>query len=678
MFGYLRKFLGLIKVTETPTRIRIEGLPQLQVSKEVTKRFETSRVLKMVVASSSTHWEIPKFFAVDLLYIAQELRDTVKSHAVASACAKMATLLESETWLKTTKAATSDILNLDALRRLKFQPKPHQAEFFARYNEVVPKYQLRGLLLAAPPGTGKTYTAIALCECAGAERVIVVCPKNALYRVWQAGVREQFRYTGPAGGPDDPVWIAADGGVPGPGVRYLVFHYENIELAVELAKAFPAGAYGLVVDECHNFSNHKSLRSVLLLQLNRLLQPIACVPMSGTPVTALGTDIITTLYLIDPFFTDEAMECYRAIYTANAKRATEILNHRMGIITYKVPKVEVVDIIPIVQKIKIQVPDPKRFHMDTLKLEMQQYVEARVRHYRAIMRDVVAQYERCLIVHQQSLRTETEKRAFATYHSYVTQIRREYDPATMVNMANFCRRYEETAIMPSLKDPVERRAFDKNRSVVKYMALTVQGEALANVLGKRRTECTMELVKRADLTGIIDNSRKKTLIFASYIEVLETAVGRLEQHGYSCARVYGKHTPQLAQTVSAFEKDPALNPLAATFQSLSTAVPLIMANTTIMCNQPFRDHEWDQTVSRTTRIGQDTQTYVFELQLDTGAIPNISTRTDDILEWSRAQIAAIMGTDPSNQVTAAAVVDHFAHNEHETAHKKLKKMLKIA
>jgi L-ribulokinase len=44
----------------------------------------------------------------------------------------------------------------------------------------------------------------------------------------------------------------------------------------------------------------------------------------------------------------------------------------------------------------------------------------------------------------------------------------------------------------------------------------------------------------------------------------------------------------LPNIVSKIEKDPKANPLIATFKSLSTAVPLIMLDTCVMLNVPYR------------------------------------------------------------------------------------------
>jgi hypothetical protein len=86
-----------------------------------------------------------------------------------------------------------------------------------------------------------------------------------------------------------------------------------------------------------------------------------------------------------------------------------------------------------------------------------------------------------------------------------------------------------------------------------------------------------------------------------------------------------------------------LNPLLATYASLSTGVRLTIADTMILLNSPFRAYILEQAISRIYRLGQDSQTYVYQCILDTGEVPNISTRSADILAWSTEQVEAIMG-----------------------------------
>jgi hypothetical protein len=206
----------------------------------------------------------------------------------------------------------------------------------------------------------------------------------------------------------------------------------------------------------------------------------------------------------------------------------------------------------------------------------------------------------------------------------------------------FCTGYEKKHILPYLLNGADKAAFKEAKSVVKYYKLKVRGECLGRILGRRRIEAHVAMTPHLDYDTIINSTEKKTIFFSSFTEVIEAAEQRLRALKYHPLSVYGKTTGQLSSIVREFDVNPIANPLLATYASLSTAVPLIMADTLIMINPPYRDYILQQTVSRINRLGATTQTYCYTCILDTGDVPNISSRTVDILKWSQNQIEQIL------------------------------------
>ena len=203
--------------------------------------------------------------------------------------------------------------------------------------------------------------------------------------------------------------------------------------------------------------------------------------------------------------------------------------------------------------------------------------------------------------------------------------------------------FEKTYIIPNLPTKELRDTFKDVKSVVKYAGLKIRGECLGRVLGRARIDAHISICQHIEYKDIIDSTEKKTLIFTTWQEVVEETMKHLQKEGYNVLAVYGDQTKNLASIVSRFETDKAANPLIATYASLSTAVPLIMADTMIIINPPFRDYVMRQTVARIARKGATTQTRIFNIILDTGDLPNISSRNVDIMQWSREQVNFFLG-----------------------------------
>ena len=161
------------------------------------------------------------------------------------------------------------------------------------------------------------------------------------------------------------------------------------------------------------------------------------------------------------------------------------------------------------------------------------------------------------------------------------------------------------------------------------------------------------MVPYARLLDIIEDSASKTLIFTSFTEVVEETEEFLRSQKVPCLMVYGKTNHNLKAIVNEFASDDKIPALAATLQSLSTAVPMIMASSVVFMNNPFRIHEREQAIARADRIGQQHQVRVYDIVLDTDGEPNVSTRSTEIMEWSKQQVDILMGKTGLESATEA-------------------------
>lgn len=234
--------------------------------------------------------------------------------------------------------------------------------------------------------------------------------------------------------------------------------------------------------------------------------------------------------------------------------------------------------------------------------------------------------------------------------------------------------------MPSLNSK-DKAIFKDVKSVYKYVALKIQGEALGKILGQERTACNLSIVEHIDngriysekggyngedwtLEDIFASAKSKTVMFTDFIEVLKYTDEMLKKRGYHPEAVYGDTNKDLVNIIARAEKDPEVDPIVATYKSLSTAVPLIFASACVLLNVPYRDYIYQQTVARVDRLGQTKPVSVFMYQLDTGDVPNISTRSHEIMAWSKAMVDELLGikTDDSSEEIENEFLSSFSKN----------------
>lgn len=669
MFASLRRLLGLIEVRETGDMITLSGLPGDTVQKSIYDIWENHKIAQNVFTHlGKSEVTFNKFFAPDVLYIFQRIiGEKRKGHNIRALKKVVAMMLE-HTWLKTTTQQHPRILNYNAFSELNITFMPHQMGFFEVYNEMVPKWNLRGYLLGADPGTGKTLMCVGLSLALGADVVVFVCPKNAVERVWADTLRDRFKK-------QPKFWTSMDGTEPTRDAKYYICHFAALEKLLAFMKTRQRGRLPFIaLDESHGLNEYDSARTQFFIELCKTMNAQHVIWSSGTPIKAIGREATPLFSTIDPYFDHDAQQRFQAIYGKAARRANDILSARMGKVHYHVSKGDVLNNVVHTHTVRVVLKNGRDYTLDALKVEMGKFVKDRVEYYRKNMRSYERAYNDILDQFEKTLNSKEEWQDFKTYKSYIKEIRKGFDPVAMRDMSAFCNHYEKKIIMPTLTKE-QRDAFKDIRSIIKYYMLKVQGEALGRVLGAKRAQCHVDMVTQGEwfitvqgkwmkitLQQLIDQALKKTIIFSSYVEVVTAAEEMLKREGYKPALATGAVSNELAAIVGRFDKDEDLNPMCATFATLSTAVPLVMANSTIMVNVPFRSYEYQQAVARTDRHGQDEEVYIWNVKLDTGDVPNISTRSHDIMAWSKQQVAEILG-GPGAKPTSQAALESFFEND---------------
>lgn len=666
--SWINVLLKNIKVTDLGDNFEVQGLRSWVLFREIGLVFGTTRIQNgMFHSVKSTSFMFSRFFIYDFYEVVKVLSENGGRLLRSEYIEKLLTSLEELPEIKRTKKDFRSILDRSVLKNYKYEPLPHQEDFFKEYSQNKQRYELDGYILASVPGSGKTLTSLMLMDMLGKDITVVFSPNNALNEVWGATISE-IRGIDP-----DKVYI-----YPNPLTRYdyeyYVFSHENTKFALEHAPKIRKNnlnaSLGIIVDECHRFTELIADQTNNLITICKLLRSNDILFMSGTPFKALGREIIPFLMATDRLFTKKVMEGFKKIAAASNQVARQILAARIGRTLFRVDKADVIKNKVLKFTVKIQCPDGQRYTLPAIKEKMQRYIEERSEYYNENAHKLVAEYRRIVALFESRNITAKNRKEFEQYKRDAERIRNTRDLMSVIEEMKSTNRYERLVILPTLS-PADKVIFKNVKSVYKYLQLKIRGEALGNVLAGERLACNVSIMNNINngtiysddpemngkdwtLQDLFAMSKTKVVMFSDYIEVLKASESVLKEEGLSPALVYGETNKDFSNIIERFEKDPNVNPIVATYKSLSTAVPLVMADTCVLLNTPFRDYIYQQTTARIDRLGQKQTVLIYTYQLDTGDVPNVSTRSNDIMEWSRKMVEELLGISTDEELEGAA------------------------
>lgn len=634
-------FSGMFElgIEETDETITIKNINGQALAKFIQTFWKTTTIDKFMFKSIKGgrlgKIEFYKFFTLDVVYILEQLATKRNGRVPSRTLHQMAQLLKERTWFKDTQVEPKvGRLDFSLLKDFRFKPKEYQQLWLEYYNRTPTQYHLNGGLLAAAPGAGKSLSSLMTAHLAKADKVIIVCPKVAIERVWEAEINLHFLKP-------PKFWSSKMKTEPDEDTKYFIYHYEALDFALDHFKK-SKGKVVCILDESHNLNDINSQRTSKWLELIKLTNSHDIIHASGTPLKALGSEAIPLLRAIDPMFTHQVEERYKKIFGASGKRGLDILRNRLGLISFTVKKEELGLAPPEINVLPIKIPNGNDFTLTSVRKAMKDYIVERMKYYQAREKEDLAFYTRCLEIHEQQLKTAKEKQDYQLYRTYVSRIQRTGQYSEVPEEIKYCKQYEFNVISKSLSQ-ADVKPFRAVCAVIKYLPLKIQGEVLGNVVGKMRIQAHVAMCKYIPFFDIAESTKKKTVVFTSFVDVLQSAFDACKEQGLAPTLVYGKTTSNIAAIVQKFGEDKRINPLIATYDSLSTAVPLVMADTMIMVNAPFRSYIQDQAISRIHRLRQDSQTRVYQCYLDTGNESNISSRSLDIMTWSQQQVEEMTG-----------------------------------
>lgn len=678
--SFFNTLLGNLQVEETPQFIRVSGIRPALLIEAIQGVWKSSKVSNNIIKAGSTEFAFHKFLLPDMVYVLETIAKEKYLRVSRRLVIELIEKLKTETWLKSVYVEKHDnIVDFTQLSKFTVQPLPHQRQYMEFYNDVVPKYKLKGHLLSAGVGVGKTLNSLFLMECLKCDTIVCIVPKNSLENVWAKTLSECFK---------NPVsfWVSSRMKPLDKGYRYYVTHYENLGNMVEFFKGEGSklGKVGIILDELHFLNEIKSIRTQKYLELvgPTCLNSQNILAMSGTPIKAMATELIPTLRALDPMFVGKAEEIFLNVFGKSTLRALDIISHRLGFMSYRVDKADVVPLDITRWTIQVPLKNGNEYTLDTVRSKMRDYVRERMGYYRkneALYHDHyfagIALYEKWLFTSG----SNTEKAQYQTYQDYIKTIRKGFDAKMMKVESVYCNAFEKNNILPHLEGDFKKN-FKKAKSVYKYVELTILGEALGLVLAKIREQCNIDIALGIEnavmsnnatnekhivsVSDLINDATKKTIFFTNFVGVVSALEERLKSLGFKPLVVYGDTNKDLPKITKEFAENPDANPLIATFQSLSTAVPLTMANRVVMLNNPWRPHDYVQAESRAARLGQDSPVSVIDVFLDTKGVPNVSTRSKEVLDWASENVAAMLGVKVDVEQISTESIDSDEVKEH--------------
>lgn len=618
---------------------------------DLRANFGTSVIFnRMIVKVNNRRFRIHKFFMVELAWILDHFTNNKNKRMVDRYRVGMYKYkqlydeIKAKTWITTTfeKYAPYDVDK--ALKKFRFTPFINQREFLEDYSRIKFGYQLRGCLLDAEPGSGKTFTSLVWSAMISPYKTIIVVPKHLVNKPWVNEMTNEYFKEKPS------IWTSLDGTrmIDNLDKEYFIIYKENLrsgEYDDFLTKVTKGGKepVKVIVDESHNYNEHKSQQTQGLIELcsHRFVSDVLF--MSGTPIKAQGRETFALFTIIDKFFDKLVQQDFLKMYGRDNAFLNEMLAHRLGRIKYTITKIEGMDSPPEPIMVPIKFEGADRYTLTNIRAEMMDFITERVSFYHKMMPQYIADWKKYVDGYRQWISGDAAEEAeLDKYIEIVNYFQKHgYNNFTDADKSKYCHKVEAKIENEIRGDDL--KYFRHIKSAVKYVGLKIRGEALGRVLSQARMQAVRDIIEHAGLPAMIASVKKKTVIFTSYIEVIKELERYFEREGIKTLSVSGENSKDIDKVVNRFGEDPTIPVLITTFNTLREGYPLIMANQLILMNAPFRSYELKQTIARIYRKGQDTECFVNMIDLDTGNEENITSRSIDIMEWSKEQVEILLG-----------------------------------
>ena len=533
-------------------------------------------------------------------------------------------------------------LNFKSVASLfKYKPKDYQQDLYDHYGEYKKTTGYRGLLVDAGVGSGKTSMGLSIAEMLQSDVVLVVTPLPALEKVWVASIKDSPKKDGLYLKPEkNTVWTTSGYGMYNR-ERFVLVHYEALGRQDEFFDAIKGKAITMIVDESHNFADPKSTRTTELINLVNRLDIQHLILLSGTPIKSYSTEVINLFRLVDANVKGELFDRLYKLYKTPVNIYKSALKGRYQGLSFKIAKEEI-GLDPLEKiHLPIKLKNSKDYLLSTILKNMKDFITTRLEEINKLRDKFLETYSSCL---NTALDNGYPRERYNVYKSNVEEVMLAYENKRLMFISKLLAEVnQEEKFIEQYLLASTIKAWREAKTIVKYPMLKVIGECLGGVLLRARIQCHIDIANAIDYDEILNATMKDTIIFSQYVEVCEAAYKQCKHLGFKPIDVYGESTKNLNKQVDLFKNKKEVNPLVATYKSLSTAVPLTNADRIITLDLPYRMYIFDQAVGRAWRQGQDSIVKVYMPVLDTGDEPNINQRNFDIIKFFNEEVEKLTG-----------------------------------
>ena len=597
------------------------------------KRFERKRIQRSAIKIDYLY--TPEFFALELVNLFTDLGKRFKDRNYLS----MAAVIYRNSWLKVADDNVDSVpyLNTSKLSNLSLALNSYQKEFIEKYPKLKAQLNLNGYILAFEQGLGKTLTAIALSECLDVDHVYIVCP-NSLKENWALELQKYYiKYQ-----EDEDLWRQEVFICTGKSIffdknttKFIITNNESID------KMFPYvmdGKNMLILDESHNFRNINSKRVNQLISLRDKLNCVDTLVMSGTPIKATPDEIVPALMLIDPTLTAEAAECFSKAFKLHSSLGTSLVQNRFGKIMYRKEKDVLDGKLPskFIENFDVMIRDRDKYVMEEVTKVVMEYYHAL---YNSGIKPSLELKDEFFDI---TRRYTPRPNSFKDFSRIITEITKDPDLYLHEIDKLFIENYM-TDTRARIDNKNIRDRYDyliKNYVRFRNHCL---GVAFGAILPKYRRDMFISMYdeNKHIFFNMINDCPKKTLIFSQFKDVANYIYDDLNAHDIGAVLITGDVKNRL-EVLKAFKESDSVRVLVATSQTIGTGVTLVEASQMFFFGPPWRQSDFDQCSDRIHRIGQTDDCFVYTVTLNTGDALNLSTRMDNILNWSKSMTESVI------------------------------------